>query len=80
MRRLDVLMDKGDQTLCEYPWDVALIKKAIPELETLTNRQVERFYRDYSEDMYCAGWLIVTEDGVDSFKNWLEMDIKEENV
>ena len=50
--------------------DVATLQEAIPEIAHLPATLVERMYSDYS-DSYAAGWLIVDESSIQSFRDWL---------
>ena len=34
-------------------------------------QRVEELYEAYSEDVWCAGWIIVTDERLESFAEWL---------
>lgn len=37
----------------------------------ITPERVEELYEAYSEDVWCAGWMGVSEEILESFANWL---------
>lgn len=37
----------------------------------ITPKRVEELYEAYSEDVWCAGWMGVSEEILESFANWL---------
>ena len=37
----------------------------------ITPERVEELYEAYSEDVWCAGWIMVTDERLESFANWL---------
>lgn len=55
----------------EYPHDVERLKEEIDELKWVPDHLVQQMYRDYS-DQYCASWLILVENRIDSFRRWLK--------
>ena len=38
---------------------------------TISNREVESYYEWYSDDVWCAGWMSVNDEILESFANWL---------
>ena len=34
-------------------------------------QKVEELYEAYSEDVWCAGWIMVTDESLESFADWL---------
>lgn len=62
----------------DYPEDMAAILSYLTQNGTLlcTEETVERLYRDFSDEKYCAGWMGVDEELLEEFANWLdEIDI-----
>ena len=37
----------------------------------ITPKKVEELYEEYSEDVWCAGWICVNDERLESFANWL---------
>lgn len=37
----------------------------------VSEKMIERLYEDFSEHMYCAQWLIVSEEILNQFSEWL---------
>lgn len=58
----------------EYPEDMKLILDYLNAHGKIlvTNRIIEILYREFSYDMYCAGWMSVDEDILEEFAEWLE--------
>ena len=38
----------------------------------ISDLELVRLWRQYSEEYYCAGWIVVQPDTLEQFKNWLE--------
>jgi hypothetical protein len=55
----------------KYPKDVAEIRAAVPMLCRFSDIEIEHMWEQFSGD-FCASWLIVSQEGLDSFKEWLE--------
>lgn len=53
--------------------DVLTLKTKIIQLSNLSHRQVEELYGEFSEDLYCASWLCLDEDGIEQFRAWLDI-------
>ena len=70
MRRIDKFLGRGEQESVRYPHDIAELKKNIPELMLVSDIKVESIYGDFSEE-YSAGWLILDENRIEEFRNWL---------
>jgi hypothetical protein len=58
-------------TTTREPEDVAALKAAIEELATVSVADIERLYREWSEGSWCAGWIMLSEENIDSFRYWL---------
>lgn len=61
-----------------YPDEMKRILEYLNEHGTLLVKPltVEKLYREFSEDEYCASWLCVDDDVLEEFANWLnEKDI-----
>ena len=44
----------------------------------ITPERVEELYEGYSEDVWCAGWMGVSEEILEDFANWLsEIEVDE---
>ncbi len=37
----------------------------------ISAKDVEELYRGYSDDVWCAGWIMVTDERLKYFANWL---------
>lgn len=62
----------------DFPDDVAFLKERIVQLSKVPDELVQKMYRDFSEDMYCANWLYIKESGtIDEFRQWLSEEISE---
>ena len=58
----------------EYPEDMKLILDYLNEHgEILTGELViEKLYRDFSDEKYCASWMGVNTQMLEEFEDWLE--------
>lgn len=56
-----------------YPEDMERILAYLEKHGTLniSHREVERLYREYSEDSWCAGWVEATDHKIAGFAKWL---------
>ena len=44
----------------------------------ITPQRVEKLYEKYSDDVWCAGWMSVSNEILESFANWLsEIEVDE---
>lgn len=57
--------------MIENYWDIQELKSGIPELKDVADKTVYNLYREYS-DTLAAGWMIVDQDEIRYFKNWLQ--------
>jgi len=57
-----------------YSEDVAKLKASNSELASLSDRVVELLYGRFSEDYYCASWLILDEQSIRQFNQWLDSE------
>jgi len=57
-----------------YSEDVAKLKASNSELASLSDRVVELLYGRFSEDYYCASWLILDEQAIRQFNQWLDSE------
>ena len=71
MKRIDYFLSGAEKPI-EYPEDIKKLKEYFPELKALSDSKVQEIYREYSEDYYCAGWLILTEDSRKEFSEYLQ--------
>ena len=58
----------------EYPDDMKTIMGYLVTHGILVvgAQAIERLYREYCEDSWCAGWMIVDENILENFSDWLE--------
>ncbi len=61
-----------DEIQAEQDRNVAAMRAAIPMFAGLTYRAIAAAYSYWSEEVYCAGWLIVDDYIVEKFKAWIE--------
>lgn len=70
MRKLDQLLNTDEYI--DYPEDIRKIKEIIPELRKYSDGQVQQFYKEFSDDVYCAGWMIIDQaECAYRFARWL---------
>lgn len=57
----------------DYPEDMERILAYLEKHGTLniSHGEVERLYRKYSEDTWCAGWVEATDRKIAGFAQWL---------
>ncbi len=55
----------------DYPEDIVRIKKFIPELQDVSDITVARLWSTWGEGKYCAGWLIMADEDLVEFKEWV---------
>lgn len=67
--------DLAQKGAVEYPEDVALFRSRIPLLALCTDHEIQDLYREYSDDMYSAGWMMVDPDMVSRFESWLARQV-----
>ena len=64
-------------TLKEYEFDYPDdMEKILDYLHShgelhISPKEVERAYREYSDDVWCAGWISVNDNTLWEFANWL---------
>ncbi len=61
-----------------FPDDVSRLKREIPELAEVSAITVQELYSTWSEDHFCAGWLIMNAEIVEEFRVWLLEEVEEE--
>lgn len=71
MRRIDRLLGNDK---CDYPGDVRQLRMYVTEIRHLADSEVERLYKEFSDDMYAAGWMRVDRYTCNSFQSWLNHD------
>jgi len=59
----------------QWPEDVAKLKEALPALNFLTNYQIQELYGSFSEEQYCAGWLVLDENTIKEFEEYLNEEV-----
>lgn len=67
MTRLEKLL-----TNVRHPEDVARLKREVPALRDLPDIIVQMLYSDWSENYWAAGWLILEDEYIKEFKQYLE--------
>lgn len=77
MLRLEKIV-RGMYEVVRWPDDVAELKSAIPQLAALSDFVVQTIYENWSEEHFCASWLIVDANSIDDFKAWLLTEVTEE--
>jgi hypothetical protein len=61
----------------EYPDDVKRLRRKIPELASLTDHDIQDLYHTWSEDCYCASWLIFDSfNDPQEFRSWLLEEVE----
>lgn len=57
----------------DYPEDLAQIMEYLIENGAVyaTPKEIEKLYRQYSSEEWCAGWMSVAEYILPSFAQWL---------
>lgn len=74
--RLYEFLNRNTCFVPSFPDQLDIIRKNIPQLDPLTDLQVEYLYREFSEDTACAGWLRISdEQDVADFAFWLNEEI-----
>lgn len=73
MNRLELYLAHKEKV--NYPEDIYALKEHIKGLREVPDVVVQRLYSQWSEDNYCAGWLIIDQDGIQSFRSWLLEDV-----
>jgi len=61
----------------DYPEDILKMRAAIPELDGISDVQIQDMYGTWSEDYYCASWLMGDPDGYTykEFGKWILSDV-----
>ena len=54
-----------------YRQDLKTLRDAIPEIRTLGDKGIIHLYSTWSEDKYCASWLVLNNQGIEFFRNWV---------
>lgn len=59
----------------DYPEDMEQILDYLNKHGEILVREfeIERLYRQFSDQKYCAGWMCVTKEILEEFENWLEL-------
>jgi hypothetical protein len=70
MTRLEFLLNPPKEAI-RYPKDIALLRESIPELAKLDDATIQKLYHSYSEDMWCASWLILDKNFLQEFREYL---------
>lgn len=57
-----------------YPDDLNRIREYLEDSGELkaTDREIDEYYRDFSDSLYSASWLVVNENILEQFSCWLE--------
>ena len=73
--RLEAFLSPESVYIPKYPEDIKMLRDGIEDIRGLSDLQIETLYREYSEGNYCAEWLILDQNGVVEFNNWLNEEI-----
>mgnify|MGYP003291714302 CR=1 FL=1 len=65
---------RNESYLYDYPEDMAKILNYLNANGKLfvSGITIEKLYREFSSDAYCAGWMGVSEEHIEEFARWLE--------
>lgn len=57
----------------EYPDEMEEILRYLSEngKVNVSNKRIESLYRDFSDDIFCAGWIGVSEENLELFADYL---------
>ena len=69
---------KNASACYDHPEDIGAILSYLAEKGKIlcSDETVERMYREFSDDMYAAGWMCVDERILEEFSDWLaEIDL-----
>lgn len=67
----------GKHSKIMYPEDVLAIRSRIPELVDISDAQIQDMYSYWSEDFFCASWLIIKYADLEHFRTWLLSEVTE---
>lgn len=73
MTRLESILSGGQNV--RHLEDVKELQEAIPELTSLPVTVVEMLYGDWSEDMWCASWHVLSKSIIKEFRSYLLEEI-----
>lgn len=64
---------RNEERQYEYPEDMDKILTYLNNHGRVLVRgsTIESLYRDFSDDVYCAGWMGVNEQMLEEFEDWL---------
>ena len=56
-----------------HPEDLKKVRHFLQEkgLNYQNDVELQNLYEDFSAQMYCAGWIMVDQDNLESFYRWL---------
>ena len=65
---------KNEANDFEYPEEMAKILNHLNANGKLlvSAKTVENLYRDFSDELYCAGWMGINQKLLEEFADWLE--------
>ncbi len=75
MRKIDRLLKTRAEIW--YPEDILVIRQNLSLCDNLTDSEVQNLYHYYSEEMWCASWLIIPNNEeaqvwqLKDFESWL---------
>ena len=55
----------------QFHKDVALLRSAVPEINDMSDLQIDELYGDFSTAAYAAGWLSLDDWYIGQFREWL---------
>lgn len=58
----------------DYPEDIAKLRNEIPVLCHYTNNEIQQLYRWWSENYFCADWMVVGTGSIREFESWLNAE------
>jgi hypothetical protein len=73
MKRIEYLTT--DNWRASWPDDIEALRAVIPEFEGLTDKQIDDIYRDFSDDMWAAGWMGLAGYVFEELRQWLSEDV-----
>lgn len=64
---------KKEEPKFRYPEDMEKILTYLREHGEVkvSDKTIEQFYEDFSDEEYCAGWMVVDDQMLEEFADWL---------
>ena len=70
------MMIEGRETI-EFPDDILTLRDTLPEIEILSDGQIQRLFKTYAET-YCMSWPVLDEVTIEDFRNWCYEEVNED--